>query len=621
MTIEEVSAIWNDRWTRIKPWVKDGDIVPNTQDSSRPEWPDLWPGYAEAVRQRNGIIPHVMPGGFPAALFEAKAPNQTQKEMDWMRANYRQVTMPVYLDLENTVGRAMHPRNWSLDYDESPASELVKEYVEKGVKEWGSLFNFFRFAGTKLKISDAMGCLTFVPSSVDVIDSGDGVTVQDPDQEIRPEIMYFEVDRLLAFDYDSWYLLKLDQKSEVTDGNTVRRSGVMCWLIDDEAVWIIKQVGRRNEYRFEISEYYRHGLGYPPCINWMGTPSVKGSRLIWESPYLAVKDVLDTALLGEHWLRASEAKCVFPTTAVIGSPCEFIDAEHSAMCTGGTIRWSEEGIDRTRKCPQCNGSGWTPRLSPLGQVIINPDSQTTTGDGVNATNAVAFHSPPTDSVRYLKEQFDARIRYARSIMHLDAEAPMMGGDAKTATEAGLNARAKDAFVKPIADQMFVIFDFAIKCIGQQMVGTQWDGFSLRPPSNYDLRTDQDHLAEIASAMEKGLPPAIVDYLVWEYITSRYQNDPDAMAAFEVITKADRLSGMPLMAIQAEAAAGRVQPWEIYLHFAGMMLYEKEAMTEGWDALDIIARIERIQAAAKIAAQSTGGQSNNPLLRLADRLAA
>lgn len=600
----------------LKGKVKDGEVTPDKNGT----FPEFWPGYNASRKARKEILVHVQPGEFPEHLFRSKAPNQTDAEMAWMRANYKQVTLPVYMDLENTVGRALHTRNWSLEFDEDPTSSGVEDYIKQGIREWGSLANFMRFALTRIKVPDPMGLLAFVPSAIDVIEQEDGTVVQDMDAEVRPDIHYFPCDDLLAFEYDRWYLVRRPEKTEVVVGNTTKRTGMLLWLIDDEWVWQIEQYGLQSDWTFRIVSWYRHGLGYPPAINLLGTPKPVGSRLLWESPYLAVKDVLDTALLGEHWLRASEAKCVFPHVVVIGTPCMFTDKLRGTCCNGlGYHEWQDGDIMRKETCPSCNGTGMTPRLSPLGQVVINPDTQTSTGDGVNATNALNIVSPPTQSVEYLKQQFKDRITYARSIMHLDAEAPMQGGT--TATEAGLNARAKDAFVKPIADQEFHIFEFAVKAIGQQIAGPEWEGFTMRAPDRYDLRTDADHLAEISAAMEKGLPPAIVDYMVWEYITSRYQNDPDALAAFEVITKADRLQGMAPMQVQAEAAAGRVQPWEIYLHYAGMMLYEMLVAEPGFDALTVPQRIERMQAKAKEQAvqQAAQGAASNPLLRIAERL--
>ena len=261
----------------------------------------------------------------------------------------------------------------------------------------------------------------------------------------------------------------------------------------------------------------------------------------------------------------------------------------------------------------------------MGQVIINPNQDQTGSENsrIDATNALAFVSPSTETLRYIWERYEGNLHAARKIMHLDAEAPMAGGEAKTATEAGLNARAKDAFVKPIADRLFVVMDFAIMAIGKMRHGTDWQEYTLRPPSHYDLRTDADLLAEIAGAMERGLPPAIIDYLVWQYVSSRYGNEPQALEAFEVVLKADRLTGMGAALVQAEAAAGRVQPWEILLHFGGIGLWERLlSETPRLVVASIDEKIDALVAKAKEEAPAQQAQGPNaPINRLMNAVAA
>jgi len=198
---------------------------------------------------------------------------------------------------------------------------------------------------------------------------------------------------------------------------------------------------------------------------------------------------------------------------------------------------------------------------------------------------------------------------------------MAGGDQKTATEAGLNNRAKDAFVKTIADQLFLIHGFIIKCIGKMRHGAEWEGFTLRPPTNYDLRTDADHLAEISAAMEKGLPPSVINAMVLEYVDSRYAGDPNALRLFTILFKADRLQGMSAELIQAEAAAKRVQPWEVYLHFAGLMLVEKIATEQNIEAMEDEAIVELLKQEAKANAGQTSTPQPSPLMALATAVAA
>jgi uncharacterized membrane protein len=618
MNEQQVSAIWMSVLAKVKDHLKEGDLTKGKDGL----YPELWKGYNRAIQQRHQLLPHIVQGEFPEHLFSQRAPNQTERELEWLRANYKPVTLPVFSDLRNTVGRALHERNWSLEFSDTPASQDMEAFVTQGIKEWGSLANFIKSAGITTMLQDAMGVLTFLPSTVPVIEREDGSMVMDPDGILTPDIAYYQCEDVWGFKYDEWYLLKREERSEVAYGNGTKPWGLVLWLVDKDVVWRIQQVGKLVDWRFEITQEFTHGVGFPPCIHWGGEAIYRHNSLMWESPYLSVAGILDIAMLQEHYLRASEAKCVYPHTVVMGSPCDFEDNDHHACNGTGYLVWMEGEREIKRECPSCKGSGWKTRLSPMGQVVINPVPDQVGSDStrIDATNALAFVSPSVETVRYIWERYKGNIKDARAIMHIDAEAPMVGGDAKTATEVGLNARAKDAFVKPIADRLFVIKDFAVLCMGKMRHGADWQDYVLRPPSHYDLRTDGDLLAEIAEAIERKLPPPIIDYLTWQYVQSRYANDPEALDSFSVVLRADRLQTMDWQAIQTEAAAGRVQPWEILIHFSGMGLLEQLwAENPALRDAEIQVQVETLVAKAKEVATSSAAPAqaaaSNPMANL------
>ena len=121
-------------------------------------------------------------------------------------------------------------------------------------------------------------------------------------------------------------------------------------------------------------------------------------------------------------------------------------------------------------------------------------------------------------------------------------------------------------------------------------------------------------------MEKGLPPAIINSMIGEYIQSRYAGDAKALHVFLLLSKADRLQGMTTELIQAEAAAGRVKPWEIYLHFAGLMIVDRLMLDPSFPALDDDQKVERILSEAQAFAP-VASQVANPLTKLASAIAA
>ena len=602
LTEEQVREIFLRQYALIKPALVDGRAVKFGALKSEP-----WPGYAQAQRERSRILPHVSEGAFPDHLFIARAPNQTEAELKWMRDNFEHTTLPVYLDLENTVGRGLHETNWNLTIDD----EGIESHVNRGVREWGSLFSFVKSALLKRKIADPMGVVAFLPKSIDTVEDAEGNESIAPDAVLKAEPMVFGSNRVWGFEYDEWYLLRISDSSDVIEGSKTVKTGIICILVDDENVWRITQTGRAKDERFNITLDYTHGVGEAPVIHMMGTPSAQHDGLVWTSPFSASAGLLNVALLTEHQLRASEAKLMFPVRVMIGDPCDFYDQVHGVRCMDGVIAWNEGEKRIEKKCTACGGTGHKNRISPFGELVINADPNSTKPDNVNASNALTYASPSTDSSRFMREEVERYITSARAIMHLDAEKPMSGGQQQSATQAGLNAKARAAFVKPICDQLFVIFDFGIRCIGRMMRGPEWSGYSLRVPVEYDLRTDADFIGTIAEVQKSGLPTFIAAMLTDEFIASRHADDAASLSSARALAIADRMAMMDEAAVASEVASGRAQPWEILLHYSGLALLTTAAQDEAFAALDVLAKAERLREIAREQAAASGSAS--PLL--------
>lgn len=588
------------QYQAVKPSLVDGFVVRTGEIKDEP-----WEGFSASIANRRRMLPHMETGTFPAHLFERRAPNQTEGELRWMRDNFRHTTLPVFLDLDNTVGRGLHERNWSISIDDDAA----RAYVLGGVREWGALFEFVKHALLRPKISDPMAVLAFLPSSIETVTDAEGVERIAPDARLYAEPMIYSSDRVWGYEYDGWYLLRLAECSTITHGTQKKKNGVVCVLIDGENVWRIEQTGRSKDDTFDISLSFSHGVGQAPCIHLMGVPSLSENGLVWTSPFMAVSDLLDEALLEEHQLIASKAKLMFPHAVVVGDPCSFYDRSLGAQCIGGSLAWMEGDKQMSRTCPECHGTGHKNRMSPFGELVINTNPNSTAPDGANATNAMAFVSPQTDPSRFVREEIDRYIKEARGIMHLDAEVPMVSGSAPTATQAGLNAKAREAFVRPICDQMFTIFSFGVQCLGRYLNGPTWDGYTLTKPTSYDLRTDAEYMAMLSEVAASPLPPVFTSMLVAQYMDYRYGGEAHKRSALEALLMADRLIGMSQEAIASDVAAGRIAPWETLIHYSGAAILGTLESDDAFRSMDTLQRVAAIKAAAQASAQQRDGTSS------------
>lgn len=607
MTLDaaEVEAIFKRQLALVRPMLADGQIVKYKACKEEP-----WPGFIASQSARIKIAPHVSEGEFPEALFRARAPNQTDAEFKWMRENFEHTTLPVYLDLENTVGRGLHETNWNLEIEDKE----IKEHINGGIHEWGALFSFVKAALLKRKITDPMGVVTFLPSAEKmtekVVVDAEGNAKMAADAKLYAEPVVYASDRVWGFSYDNWYLLRLEENSIIVEGNKSVPKGIVCQMIDSENVWHIRQVGRLRDWTFEVEIDYVHGIGEAPAIHMMGTPSAQDRGLVWTSPFSASAGLLNVALLTEHQLRASETKLMFPVRVMVGDPCDFYDQQHDTRCTDGKLVWYDEDRRFEKTCPSCNGSTHKNRISPFGELIINADPNSTKPDSVNASNALSYASPSTETSRFMREEVEKYVVAARSVMHLDAETPMSGGEYKTATQAGLNAKARSAFVKPICDQLFLIFDFGIRCTGKLLKGPEWDDYSLRVPVEYDLRTDADFLSVVSEADKSGMPTFVKSMLVNEFVTSRHADDPSMLTGIRALMMADRMTMMDSAAVASEISSGRATPWEVLLHYSGLPLLIQASEDESFEKMTDLEKAGRLRELAQENSAASGGLNND-----------
>lgn len=607
-TEEQVRAIWNTQLLKAKGSIAKGELL--HKDGRLPE---MWPGYNDAIAFRRSLLPHIEVGEPADHLFDQRSPNMSERERDYLLANFKQTTLPIYTDFSNTLNRGLSEGNWSIKYTD-PQGPFA-EYVGKGIREWGSVWNFFRNAYLSIKISDAMGVIAVLPEHLEVVKVVDVEKLVSAEQ-VEPVPVYYDCSRVWGFRYDQWYILRLEKSSRVNKGRGGEGDpGVLCIFVDSQSVWSIKQTGRDSEQTYDIVKEYDHNCGEAPVIHNRGRMSNVNSYAVWKSPYLDAIGCLDLALMDANMLQASKNKLMYPHMVVAGSTCDYVDSISGKRCLVGTITYQDpnDGSDVRKECPKCLGMGKLKNIGPLGEVVFNPRNEATgENTGMRADSVLAFIGPETATATVMRSEIDVYTKQARQILHVDAEAPMAGGDAKTATQSGLDSKARDAFVKPIIDQTFTAFEFVLECIAKQR--NEADPFVLQKPTTYDLRSPEEFLLAAQDAMEKGMPQHIVDDLLEQWIAVKYKDDPASIDLFTSISKADRLSSMPWEQVTAKQASGQIKPWEAYLHDSAKSIYwELYDREPSFSGLDNRAKADKMIEAAKAATATT------PVISMAERL--
>lgn len=539
----------------------------------------LHPLYEDSVDMAEAISYHAVKGVFPEELFKYRSPNQTEAEAKYIKENYKQHTLPVYVDYRSTITRPLADGNWNINYLEDSKENKkqdngFKKYVESELPIYGSLENFIKFILPDIKSIDANGFISIRPKDIPLKEVNDEFVV-DADKLYEPTIFYHKSESVINYNHNFFYLFLTKEKSLVKVGEQKKKEGLVFELYTKDAVYYIIQVGDKSKHKFDIQLFYQHNLGEIPVQQLMGIPMIKDNQILWQSPFLYATDLLDVVATNANWLQASINSCVFPVKVMYGQRCEFKDS-NGVLCLDGKLI-GENGQES--KCPSCSGSGLKSRLSALGTLLISTDTKFNEGEGKLTQAPLQYVSPEVHTLEFIRDKIAEDTAKARQILHLQtSNSQVKGTENMTATGMAIDNKSMYAFVKPISDQMFMIYEFCLKFIGKERYDNSFKQPELNYPKTFDFKSSEDYLVDITNAMTNGLPPSFIQSLLMSYLNSYFGDGSNSTEVFKIISSVDRLWGMKQEEINIKMAKGTIAKWEDILH-SSILLFITEAIEE------------------------------------------
>jgi hypothetical protein len=522
----------------------------------------------------DSILPHSRSDVYPEHLLSVRAPNQTDAQALYIKANYKATTLSVFEDFRATISRAFADQNWSIRYspelDERFGEETFQRYVNNEIEKFGSLEMFVKNMLPTLKLVDANGIIAIYPDDIEYLDEDEFEEPVIGNELLRPMPTYYNCKNIVGQKFGEYYLVISDDHSYVKNGSKTEETGIVLYLYDSMAIYKIEQTGKKSDMTFgEPMLYFQHNLGYVPCIKLMGSPQLINDEIAFQSPFITAVPLLDQVVLDESYLQMSKATSAFPFMVALGEICEFVDREGN-KCNDGQIFDPINGGYRT--CGSCSGSGVKSRFSPTGMLLIKPRTSLSEGDTGLTGEYLKFVSPPMDTLTFLRTEIEQQMAKSRRILHLpSSDESGTIGEASTATGSLNKLRSLYAFIKPISDQLFTIYEFCLVTIGKMRYGDLFGGVNLVYPTSFDISTPSDYLAVISEGVKAGVPPSITFSNVYNYIRAIHYTDEETSAVYDLIINADELLLMSNADILARLASGSVEKWQDVLHNSGPQL--------------------------------------------------
>jgi hypothetical protein len=571
LSSEDIQKIVNRFAAKRKGWeqmTQSTPLNPITKQRAGSQYPEYWSGYNYAAKMYDSILPHSRSDVYPEHLLSVRAPNQTDAQAQYIKANYKATTLSVFEDFRATISRAFADQNWSIRYngeiDPRFGEETFQQYVNNEIEKFGSLEMFVKNMLPTLKLVDANGIIAIEPEDIEYFDEENGEEQMISNELLRPMPKYYNCKNIVGQKFGEYYLVICDDHSYVKVGSKMEESGIVLELYDQNAIYRIEQIGKKSDMTFgEPVLYFQHNLGYVPCIKLMGAPQLINDEIAFQSPFITAVPLLDQVVLDESYLQMSKATSAFPFMVALGEICEFVDREGN-KCNDGQIFDPVNGGYRT--CGSCSGSGVKSRFSPTGMLLIKPRTSLSEGDTGLSGEYLKFVSPPMDTLTFLRSEIEQQMAKSRRILHLpSSDESGTIGEASTATGSLNKMRSLYAFIKPISDQLFTIYEFCLVTIGNMRYGELFGGVNLVYPTSFDISTPSDYLSVISEGMKAGVPPSITFSNVYNYIRAIHYTDDETSAIYDLIINADELLLMSNADVLARLASGTVEKWQDVLH--------------------------------------------------------
>lgn len=561
--------------------------------------PDYYPGYREGVEQRENISYHADKGKFPDRLFMRAAPNQSPKEFEYVKSIYKQVTLPVFLDLLSCLQRPLNDKNWSIEWPKEEKDEDgLRKYLETQIRFYGSLENFFKSVVPSIKTRDPEGVIAVKPSNIEYDTNEAGEVFVKEDALLEPCPYYYDSMQVVGYEYDKYYLIELADRSEVDYGGQKKAVGLMYEFYDENTIYHIKQIGKFTEWQFELTVYFQHNWNRIPVTKLMGDPVIIKERVFWQSPFSYSTDLLDNVAVNANYLQASIRNSAYPYKIMIGDICEFEDPATHQKCVSGKVYDPDKQAYGT--CVGCGGSGLVNRTSPVGTMLLRPSTSDNQGETSFSQPPLQYIAPDTAILQFMEDKNEKDLLKARDILHLStSNTNVKGSVEKTATGFALDTKSQYAFVQPQIHQLFQIWEFVIAATTYMRYGEKKEVPRLVFSNSFDFTTEEEALVQIGEAIKLGLPPFVVRVYLERFLKAMYFNELQSAQILDTVLASDRILTMSADDVLLKERNGDVADWEVVLHDSSIS-FIKELMEDNANYLnqDIKTRKEQLVAIAK-----------------------
>lgn len=536
------------------------------QGEAKKKKPEFTEVYCDSVKYYNRISVHSQIDIFPEELFKERAPNQSEKEFKYIKATFKKpTTFPIWNRFKAAINRIWNDQNWSMKWSSNvpltATDDTPQNYLEENYPSYGSLESYYQTIVTPRKEEDPNALLGHKPFFIPVKINEYNELIVDENERIKPYACIYASEQIWGYAETVYALILLKEKSLITFGNGKVQEGLVFEFYDDQNIWRIVQVGRKNEYEFEFLLYWNHALGYLPVTKLKGLPIQKENDILYQSHFFSAIDAMDDIILDESYLRTIKAAHAFPIKWEYVDDCDY----HSEYghCVNGRVKMDRgEGINEY-VCPSCHGTGKSKSSSPLGVYQIKAPNRSDDSSKDIETPPFGWAAPDPTIMNFLRGEIDINELKALSVLSLTSSTKVKGSE--TALERMIDRDEQFALISSISNQTFDLFEFSTKVLLEMSFGLGVELPVISRPRNFAIRNEQDLTEEISQAKQNGMPDIAIRNLLLEYLQTRFNAQEEATKMINAAFYSDRLISLSSSEVAQKKISGAIANWEDILH--------------------------------------------------------
>lgn len=480
-------------------------------------------------------------GEKPLDLLNDYRPSETDEIKNYRLKIHEPITREVITQISTSLSKIRRSSDWSVRYsDDLPkkiaSDETPEKYFEKKFPYLESLNNWvFSILLNQYLIDSNAVCLV-MPTELEI----------GSNEYFKPYPIIFNSDNVYEYEYNKIAILKSNDKAIFRKGRSLNVEGDKFYVVTTTLIQVWEQTAKS----YDLVSEWNHNLGYLPCFKLRGIINCAYDKeIVWESRINSIIPRLNKVARQDSDLDAGIVTHLYPEAWEYASqPCEKC-FDHNTGQSTGRVKSGEKLVG----CSTCSGTGIVANSGPYKKMVIRPTNQNM-GESPAPTPPKGYIEKPLEIIKIQDEIIEKNTYKALSAINMQflVQTPAnQSGYAKDVDRDELNN-----FVYSIAEDLIWVMDKVYKIgidIRYAFVADEKQREEMRPkvavPEKYDILSLNFLMEELAIAVEKKLPPSILNSMMIEFANKKFYNEPEIK---EDLTLSLRLDPMPCISIDEKA---------------------------------------------------------------------